>query len=271
MEMEIEENAIVSDDGLFSFQSHGHGRTHATVSRDSRGAKDSRDSRDSALRCTPNGSARSLILVSLSRFYANEMNMTAVLPYISGDSPVSLRLIDWFVTNYAKKQNVFMTRVDPATGDTHTVNVYQSYRSQLKAFSKQQFDPFRRRDRIEFWYSIGSGTVTPSPPAHVKTTVGQLNFFRWMLENGILEYVALHAATIEADMVTWQHANHVASAMQQAPSSSSSTSSDDGEGIEDDEVNARAPSLRTARSELSTHAPTVAMMRLGGTRTLAFE
>jgi hypothetical protein len=185
------------------------------------------------------GGARRLILVSLSRFYANEKNMASVLPYITGESPVSLRLIEWFATNYVKKYNVFMTRVDPGSGETHTLNVYQSYLSQLKAFSKQQFDPFKRHDRIDFWYSFGGSTNTNT---HVKTTVGQLNFFRWMLENGILDYVTQHAATIEAEMIAWQHAKHT-------------SSSDDKE--EEDEAVANASG--------------VSMLRLGGTRTLAFE
>ena len=183
------------------------------------------------------GGARRLILVSLSRFYANEQNMASVLPYITGESPVSLRLIEWFVTNYVKKYNVFMTRMDAGSGETHTLNVYQSYLSQLKAFSKQQFDPFKRHDRIDFWYSFGGSTNT-----HVKTTVGQLNFFRWMLENGILDYVTQHAATIEAEMIAWHHAKH----------------SDDKE--DEDEA-----------SSTTNAVPSISMMRLEGTRTLAFE
>lgn len=31
--------------------------------------------------------------------------------------------------------------------------------------------------------------------------MGQLNFFRWMIENRILEYVETHTDRIEADMV----------------------------------------------------------------------
>ena len=124
--------------------------------------------------------------------------MLCVLPYISGDPPsnVSLRLIDWFVTNYAKKHNVMLVHEH---GSNHTVvhfNVYLNYRSQLKAYSKQQFDPFRRRDRIMFHYS---------PDAEgVETTVGQLNFFRWMLQSGLLEYVNRHAVDIERDMIGGQ-------------------------------------------------------------------
>ena len=202
-------------------------------------------------------SARGLLLVSLSRFFADDHNMTSVLPYITGNSAVSLRLIDWFVTNYSKKHNVFITRRDTAMGETSVVNIYQSYRSQLKAYSKQQFDPFRRRDRILFCYS-----TSQSKEGSVETTIGQLNFFRWMLQNGILNYVTMHAMTIEADMVTWQHTTH--------------TTHSSNDSSEEEQEHAPTPMAATAggrasRSELSTHSPSITMTRTGGTRIMAFE
>jgi hypothetical protein len=139
--------------------------------------------------------ARNLLMVSLSRFFAEPVNMRTVLPYMSGDSEVSLRLIDWFVTNFSKKHNVILQH-ELSDGTTVHFNVYLNYRAQLKAYSKQQFDPFRRRDRIEFAYEEGS-------PA-VETTIGQLNFFRWMLQNRVIDYVARHAAAIERDMMACQ-------------------------------------------------------------------
>lgn len=132
--------------------------------------------------------ARELLMVSLSRFYAEPERMRRVLPFITCTSGVSLRLVDWFVTNYSKKHNVILTRAPP---HPH-INVYMNYRAQLKAYSKQQFDPFRRRDRVLFYYE---------PDAAVETTIGQLNFFRWMLQNDILDYVVAHAADIERDML----------------------------------------------------------------------
>lgn len=136
--------------------------------------------------------ARNLLLVSLSRFYSQKGTMDRVMPYIAGTSEVSLRLIDWFVTNYAKKNNSIITHRD-AHGNVIHFNVYLSYRSQLKAYSKQQFDPFRRRDRILFYHDDNNNFV--------ETTVGQLNFFRWMLQNRILDYIVANASTIETDMM----------------------------------------------------------------------
>jgi hypothetical protein len=74
-------------------------------------------------------------------------------------------------------------------------NVYLSYRSQLKAYSKQQFDPFRRRDRINFYYE---------KTKFIETTIGQLNFFRWVIQNNIIEYIIANMDVIEKDMVSVQ-------------------------------------------------------------------
>lgn len=133
---------------------------------------------------------RDLLMVSISRFYTNKGMVQKILPIVNGASRVSLRLIDWFVTNYAKRHNVVLVHV--VDGHPLHFNVYTSYRAQLKAYSKQQFDPFRRRDRIDFYYDREKC---------VETTIGQLNFFRWMLQNQLVEYVDEHFEDIEAEML----------------------------------------------------------------------
>lgn len=146
-----------------------------------------------------------LLMMSLSRFYHEDQNMKAVLPYMNNTACISLRMIDWFVTNYSKKYAIVISRAANVSDSVvDFFNVYVNYRAQLKAYSKQQFDPFRRRDRILLQYDDGT--------KHVQTTVGQLNFFRWLLQNNILEYITLNASTIELDMMhsdrsTCQRAN----------------------------------------------------------------
>lgn len=34
----------------------------------------------------------------------------------------------------------------------------------------------------------------------IQTTIGQLNFFKWALENGVVDYIRDHYAAIERDM-----------------------------------------------------------------------
>lgn len=126
-----------------------------------------------------------LIVSSLQKFYASRDDIKEILPMLQGTSDISLRLVDWFVTNYAKKHN---------TGyilEGQEFLVYMNYKSQLKAYSKKLFDPFCRRERILF--------QIPSEEPFV-TTVGKLNFFRWAIEKGVLTYLKLNTAAVEADM-----------------------------------------------------------------------
>lgn len=137
-----------------------------------------------------------ILLLSLGKFYNTKANIAKLIDIIDGSYVVSLRLIDWFVTNYSKKCNtIILKNVD---NDVIHFNVYLSYRSQLKAYSKQQFDPFRRRERINFYYE---------KEKFIETTIGQLNFFRWVIQNDILRFIETHSQLIEEDMVNTQKEN----------------------------------------------------------------
>lgn len=126
-----------------------------------------------------------LLMNSLSKFYANEDNINTLLPIVQGCSKISLRVLDWFVTNYCKKYNIIIN------DNGKKVIVHLDYKNQLKAYSKKQFDPFCRRSRINFIYGNGDELLT---------TVGQLNFFRWAIENHIVEYIEENLEDIEKDM-----------------------------------------------------------------------
>lgn len=133
---------------------------------------------------------KDLLMLSLSRFYMKDNNINIIKEVINGKHRISLRLLDWFVTNYSKKNN---TCIQNTNGEY--LKVYLSYRAQLKAYSKQQFDPFRRRERISFIYDTDK---------NLETTIGQLNFFRWVLENNIIEYIYANIYDIEQDMIDAQ-------------------------------------------------------------------
>jgi hypothetical protein len=124
---------------------------------------------------------RELLIFSLQRFYGSRNDLDKLIPILKGEGDISLRLIDWFVTNYAKKHHVSYILSE------QEFIVYLNYKGQLKAFSKKLFDPFCRRERILFQ----CGTYEP-----FETTVGQLNFFRWAFEKNILDYIRTHMADI---------------------------------------------------------------------------
>ena len=126
-----------------------------------------------------------LIIQSLQSFYSNRSDLKEVLEIIEGESDMSLRLIDWFVTNYSKYHNICYIHKG------HEFYVYMDYKNQLKAYSKKLFDPFCRRERILFQVS----TI----PAFI-TTVGKLNFFRWAIEKGVLDYIKMNLISIEKEM-----------------------------------------------------------------------
>jgi len=126
-----------------------------------------------------------LIVMSLQGFYTGRNDINEIMELLDGTSIISLRLIDWFVTNYAKRHT---------TGyllNGQEFMVYMSYKSQLKAYSKKLFDPFCRRERIMF--------SLPGVEPFV-TTVGKLNFFRWAIEKNIIEYLKQHREVVEKEM-----------------------------------------------------------------------
>lgn len=138
---------------------------------------------------------KELLMLSIVKFYKKAENATCIIPIIDGKSEISLRLIDWFVTNYSKKRNVILTNKKNVDNTVSHFNVYINYRLQLKAYSKQQFDPFRRRDRILFYLNKDCA---------LETTLGQLNFFKWILSHDILDYIIGHKEDIEQDMLVSQ-------------------------------------------------------------------
>ena len=44
-----------------------------------------------------------LLLNNLMKFYKENNNLDKMLNIINGESKISLRIVDWFATNYAKK------------------------------------------------------------------------------------------------------------------------------------------------------------------------
>ena len=131
-----------------------------------------------------------LLLDNLLAYYNKNNNLEKILKIINGESQISLRLIDWFATNYSKKFfTVYMLK--NLQGEEYRFKVYIDYKLKLKAYSKKRFDPFCRWDRI---------TIPYNKDSMIQTTIGQLNFFRWVLENKILDYIEKHYNEINNDM-----------------------------------------------------------------------
>ena len=131
-----------------------------------------------------------LLLNNLMDFYKDEKTLNRMLKIITGESKISLRIVDWFSTNYAKKYYTIFN-IDEDSENSRRFKVYVDYKLKLKAYSKKRFDPFCRWDRISIPYKKDTC---------IETTIGQLNFFKWALENKVIDYIEENYEIIEKDM-----------------------------------------------------------------------
>lgn len=150
----------------------------------------------------PLSGKQELLLKQLKRFYGDKKNMQKLLDIIDpiNNSSLSLRLIECFAVNYSNEYNTIYNleeykdkimklenkgksikkkRTNVKSYDNY-FKVYNSYKSQLNEVSKRNFDTFSRGAKIKYYYDTDK---------YVMTTIGQLNFFKWAIENYVLEYI----------------------------------------------------------------------------------
>jgi len=137
-------------------------------------------------------SKEEILLNSLINYYYNNNEIYPIIDIITGKSNISLRIIDWFITNYCNKYNIILSNKNISY-----FNVYNEYKSQLKAYNKRFFDPFCRINdknnikKIIFKYNNDN---------YIKTTIGQINFFKWATNNYIINYIIDNYDKIYNDM-----------------------------------------------------------------------
>jgi hypothetical protein len=100
-----------------------------------------------------------------------------MIPIINSESKISLRQLDWLVTKYADKNMIIIKT------NNERINVHISYKAQLKSFKKKYFDPFKRYKKFNYTFKIDNKDVK------IVTTIGQLNFFKWVFKTEIINYV----------------------------------------------------------------------------------
>jgi len=194
-----------------------------------------------------------LLLTNLLKFYEQNDNLDVMLQIINGHSKISLRIIDWFATNYAKKYFTVYAINNEYSKGSRRFKVYVDYKLKLKAYSKKRFDPFCRWDRI---------TIPYKNDTFIQTTIGQLNFFKWVIENDIVQYIEQHYETIENDMnarnsTSKRSSNSSTSSSLSSVSSTSSSCDDDSNSIANEvknEIKSEKNKTRKKREELSVSA-----------------
>ena len=180
-----------------------------------------------------------LLLNKLMQFYHKDNNFEKMLEIINGQSKISLRIVDWFATNYSKKYYTVYSIPSESR-----FKVYNDYKLKLKAYSKKRFDPFCRWERI---------TIPYKNDKFIQTTIGQLNFFKWALENEVITYITENYDAIDNDMnirnsVT--KAKNYSISSTDSNCSSSSNSSNDSLGSN----TSNNSKTRKKREELSSNA-----------------
>jgi len=98
---------------------------------------------------------------------------------------LSLRIIDWLITNFTKSFSVAIE------SDGLPRNLHRDYHKNLSAHNKKNFDPFARRRRIHIVLFGKEERVS---------TIGQLNFFRWFLSKNLVGFLLENKTVIEKHM-----------------------------------------------------------------------
>lgn len=112
---------------------------------------------------------------TLKRFYSNKKHIQILESVVELRDKITLRRLERFITQDARKFNIVMIQDDGTP-----FRLYKEYRAQQDAFTKRFFDPFCRYDRI---------LIERKGKHCIETTVGQLNFFRWIINNNVLDFV----------------------------------------------------------------------------------
>tara|TARA_B100000768_G_scaffold178033_1_gene193140 strand:- start:1511 stop:1939 length:429 start_codon:yes stop_codon:yes gene_type:complete len=120
-----------------------------------------------------------ILLNSINTFYILPENRTILKELLNKTGGISLRNLEWFITNYSKKNNLtYKTR------DGKLFSVHCAYKSSLDGYSKKLFDPFCRSNKMQY--------IVPGTSDKISTTVAQLNFIRWCIKNSIVDYIRNH-------------------------------------------------------------------------------
>lgn len=142
----------------------------------------------------------------LSHMLTDTDTLESVSSVIAGNFNVSLRQLDWLVTNYAKRVAL---RVMSIRG--HSIYVHDEYKACLAVYRRRSFDPFCRavRKRPDGSHADYAVTLYIDPKTTLRTTLAQLNFLCWAHVNGVLRYASRARETIESDMLQTTRASKV--------------------------------------------------------------
>lgn len=127
-----------------------------------------------------------VLLDSVLGWYNDQSSrVDSFLAIVERKNGMSLRVIDWLVTNFSKTTSVVL-EINGVPRD-----LYRDYQKNLSAYNKRNMDPFARRNKI---------TIMVFGDKARKSTVGQLNFFRWFITNDVGSFLQKNKRAVENDM-----------------------------------------------------------------------
>ena len=127
-----------------------------------------------------------VLLSSVLRWFNQEQSRVQTFSdIIHHKNGLSLRIIDWLITNFTKSFSVAIE------SEGLPRNLRKDYHKNLSAHNKKNFDPFARRRRIHIVLFGKEKRVS---------TIGQLNFFRWFLSKDLVGFLLENKSVIEKHM-----------------------------------------------------------------------
>lgn len=142
------------------------------------------------------------ILKRIGNFFnTNIKYIKTMLSIIEGKSNISIRVLDWFVANYSKKNDTYYKL--NYNGKENLFYIHIEYKNQLNGYKKDYFDPFCRKKKLIYYYQSDKKDI------NFITSIGQLNFFQWAISKKIIMYVENNLDFIEEDMKITNKLNRI--------------------------------------------------------------
>jgi hypothetical protein len=138
-----------------------------------------------------------IVLSGLLDFFAVETNFKTFVDIVFFKThKIPLRMFNWFVTNYTKKKDVTYTIKRP-NNTTESFCVHRSYQAQLNGYKKYIFDPYCRSPPLVLEYQ----SPVDGARYKIETAICQLKFFKWVIENLVINYMLQNHQAIYDDMI----------------------------------------------------------------------
>ena len=175
----------------------------------------------------------------LNSSYCRTGKMDRILPILTGKSKISLRLIDWFVTNYAKifnthysineyklkrevrnkkgklittktlKKDKILSSTPPTQTTQQAIDLNKSIIENKDEYFNDLFFVYpsyrqelktNSKKRFDVFCRNGSFNYYYDDHKFIETNDGQLNFFDWADNMYVIDYIEEHYNEIEKDM-----------------------------------------------------------------------